>query len=217
MVESDGLLIRYTGILPYRGFESPSLRKNKTHPRRVCFVLYYCHMAGRKPRQKKTVTPELPVDESTVLIGWPMPEFEKYTRSKRWYWVAGGVVALVLLYAVLDGNFLFAFLTVLLALIVVFHEIKQPRNVYFTLTETSITLDMSVIPHKEISVYWLAVRDGQLVAYFDFKNVFRPRVVVPIPDEVVTEVATVLDRYLEHDEAKDSIPRTDSWARRLKL
>ena len=52
-----------------------------------------------------------------VVFSWSVKEYEQYVRDRRWYLVAGGIAAILLIYAVLSANYLFALIVILFAIV----------------------------------------------------------------------------------------------------
>ena len=71
-------------------------------------------------------------------ISWTFPEFEQHERSRKW-WIWFVVVdIIVLLFAILSANFLFALIIIMITGIIVFRHYHDPETVTCTITDEGI-------------------------------------------------------------------------------
>jgi len=78
------------------------------------------------------------VDKEKNQISWTFPEFEQPDRSRKW-WIWFIVVdVLILLFALLSANFLFALIIIMITVIVVFRHYHDPEIITCTITDGGI-------------------------------------------------------------------------------
>src|SRR5688572_17039185 len=72
---------------------------------------------------------------------WEMPAFQRYERSKAWYFGLAVLAVLLIAYAVWTANFLFAFIIFLSAIILLLVGAQDPRHVLVQVGNNGIVID----------------------------------------------------------------------------
>jgi len=96
-----------------------------------------------------------PHEHQTVLLEWETPEFVPIPRGKTWYLVAGLVLAFMVGYAFLTDNLSMAVVFILVAIIFLLLEKKQPRDVMVLVTDMGVSYDGHFYPYHHINAFWL--------------------------------------------------------------
>lgn len=159
-------------------------------------------------------------EEQESLLEWEIPEYHKYPHGRKWYFIAAIVVVFILVYAIWTRNYLFGVLTILTLLIIVMHEVKDPRMIVFAITGKGVIVDNRLLPYVEIERFWLAKvpNTGEQYVYLDFKKFTRPRIAIPVDAQREAVVREVLASFVEEDEnANDKVPLSDSLGRWFKI
>lgn len=182
------------------------------------FLLYYSYMA--QPSFENEQDEQRNEDTQESLLEWQIPEYHKYPHGRRWYILAGLVVLFILVYSIWTRNYLFGVLTILTLLIIIMHEVKDPRMILFAVTDKGIIVDERLLPYVEVERFWFAKipKSEDLYLYLDFKKLTRPRIAVPVEQERADVVRDVLAEFVEEDEAaNDKVPLSDSLGRWFKI
>lgn len=151
-------------------------------------------------------------------LGWDITERPRYNRGMFWYVgmvvVGGGL----LIYSLIDANFLFALIIIMFALIMYLTNMKEPRDVRFSITENGIALGSNFYPFKDIRRFWF-IYDPPAIKniYFEFKSTVNPRITVFLEDVNPNEVRQVLSQYAFEDFSEDEEPFVDYLSRIMKL
>jgi hypothetical protein len=159
-----------------------------------------------------------PDNQGTYLL-WEYSEADRYDRSGTWYFVMGSVALGLLLYSLASGNFLFA-LIVVMATLVVYLSSTHPKeeSVVVAVTEEGINVGGAFYAYGEISHFWLIYEPPAVKSlYLDFKEPWKPRVVLDLDEQNPNEVREVLGAYIVEDLTKDEEPLVDVIGRALKL
>ncbi len=69
------------------------------------------------------------------IISWEIPEYKKHDRSKNWYILSGIVAVVFLLYALFYQNFLFAIFIVIVSIVLILNDGKEPMRVKVAITD----------------------------------------------------------------------------------
>jgi hypothetical protein len=153
-----------------------------------------------------------------VVFSWSVKEYEQYVRDRRWYLIAGGIGALLLVYAVLAANYLFALVVILFAIVMYLHDIQTPIDIPFAITTTGIVLGSKYYRYSELNNFWIIYnQNGVKNLYFSLNGAIKHRLQVPFLDTDPIPVRDYLLQYLPEDLEQEEEPLSDTWARILKI
>ncbi len=151
-------------------------------------------------------------------IGWDVDEYPRYERGRVWYVGMIGAGILLLIYAVVSANFLFAVIVIMFALVMYLSSISEPARIRFSVTDLGIRLGRTLYRYKEISRFWFIYEPPEVKhLYFEFKSPFRSRLAVDLDDRNPNDVRTALAQFLHEDLAQDEEPFADFIGRILKI
>lgn len=151
-------------------------------------------------------------------ISWSFPEHEKYERSRRWYIVAGIIAALLFAYALLNSNWLFALIIVMVIMIIFINHHSEPRQIEFTLDHDGMRLGGKQYKYKEIKNFWIIYEPPTVKKiFFVFMSSSKPILSVPIEKENPMDVRAFLRQYLEEDLEQEAEPFSEAMGRILKI
>lgn len=94
-------------------------------------------------------------EHETALLEWETPEFVPTPRGKIWYTVAGLVLIFFVGYAFLSGNPTMAIVFIMLAIVFLITEKRQPRNVRVIITDMGVWYKGHYYPYHHINAFWL--------------------------------------------------------------
>ncbi|HRY63395.1 MAG TPA: hypothetical protein P5267_02225 [Patescibacteria group bacterium] len=151
-------------------------------------------------------------------ISWSFPEHEKYDRSRRWYITAGVIGIILLAYALLSGNWLFALIIIMVAMVMFINHHSAARQIEFVIDHEGIRLGARQYKYSEIKNFWL-VYDPKIAKkiFFVFKSSTRPILIVPIDQENPVNIRSFLRQYLEEDLEQEAEPFSEAMGRILKI
>ena len=76
-----------------------------------------------------------------TMHSWEVPEYHQHERGTWWYIIAITLAGAAILYALYSRNFLFAFLIIILSLIIFLHHTREPLNLRIAVTELGILIN----------------------------------------------------------------------------
>ncbi len=153
-----------------------------------------------------------------VVYEWWVKEYEKRERSKRWYMVATISVVALLAYSLISQNYLFSLIVVLFGIIVYLHDMQNPIDVYFAITEVGIILGKKFYRYNELSNFWIIYNPPEVKnLYFTLNNMVKHRLQVPLLDYDPRPVRDYLKKFLKEDLDQEEEPMSDRLARTFKL
>lgn len=158
-------------------------------------------------------------DFGKKIAGWKIPEYDKHVRSKSWYIVASAVALLLLFYAFMSANFLFAVIIVVVTLVVVLHDGQEPDKVDFSITDEGVTVGRKFYDYDEIKDFSIVYKPKQGIKnlYFEFKTTIRPRLSISLEKTDPLPIRENLLKYLPEDLERTDQPLSEALARFFRL
>lgn len=162
---------------------------------------------------------QAPTDLGDEIVGWQIPEYEKYGRTKTWYIIASIIAVILLIYSVYTKNFLFTVIVFIASLTIIIRDGREPDLVYFSLTDEGVLIGKKFIDYDEFKNFSIVYKPRQGVRnlYFEYKNQMKPRVSIPLNDMNPLLIRENLLKYLTEDLERTDRPVSEELARMLKL
>jgi hypothetical protein len=155
-----------------------------------------------------------------VMYEWTFNEYEKYARGRTWYIVAGIVGVLLLAYALISGVNSFALIIVLFGIVLYLHEIQEPMEMRFAVTDTGVILGNKFYKYSELVSFWIIYypEEGRPKnLYFALNNAIKHRFHVPLLDYDPRPIRDFLRQFLMEDLEQEEEPLSEKMARLLKI
>jgi hypothetical protein len=158
------------------------------------------------------------VNIGEVAFSWEFKEYEQYERGGKWYLIMSIIAILLILFAVLSGNYLFALIVVLFVIIMFLQNLQHPLPVEFGLTDNGIVLGNKFYSYRELDKFWLLYSPPAVqMLYFEPKTIVRHRLSVPLPDIDPSKVRDFLNQFLTEDLEQEEEPFSERLSRILKI
>jgi hypothetical protein len=153
------------------------------------------------------------------MYHWTVKEYERYEHSRTWYIVAGVVGVLLIAYALLSQNNIFALIIILFGIVLYLHEMHEPGDVDFAITETGIVLGVKYYRYSELKDFWIiyAPEQGVKNLYFTPGGYVKHRIQIPLMDFDPRPIRDYLSQYLTENFDEEEEPLSDKMARLLKI
>lgn len=157
-------------------------------------------------------------DYGVEFMRWEVYEYPKYERGRLWYLLMAMVGGGLLIYSLISGNFLFALILVMFALVLYMSAANEPAKVHFVVAEDGVGLGNAFYPYKEMRSFWF-VYDPPEVSnlYIDFRSGIHPRLIVDLEAQNPNEVREVLSQFIREDFSREDEPLSDILGRVLKI
>ncbi|MCX6784721.1 MAG: hypothetical protein NTV81_02155 [Candidatus Komeilibacteria bacterium] len=154
-----------------------------------------------------------------ILASWSFPEFESPERPRFWYLGAGLIFLILLVYAIISTNFLFAVVLVMAAIIWLVRERETPLAVNFEITDEGLQLDHNFYDYEQLENFYLIYKpdQGSKNLYFHFKSKIRPRLSIPLREQDPVQIRDLLLNYLQEDLDQKDIPTSEWLGKIMKL
>lgn len=164
-----------------------------------------------KPLDQKTILGE-------VLHEWTIQEYEQHERGVRWYIIMIIVGLGMVFYGVLSGNFLFALIIILFAIILFLQSHQTPPQVRFQITELGVVVGNRFYSYLEFSGFYIIYNPPEVkTLYLETISSWRPKLIIPLLDINPIEVKHTLREFLPEHTEKEEEPLSDRAARNWRL
>lgn len=155
---------------------------------------------------------------SEVIFSWRVPEYFRYNRGIWWYIISILVLAGVITWSIIDKNYLLAVIGLLFYLVVVIYNLREPELIDFIITPDGLKFGRNFYSYEVFENFFIIYEDqGIKNIYFDFKNPFRGRLVIPLDDQEIIAIREFLLQFLEEDLERKSEPLSQQLGRWLKF
>ena len=154
----------------------------------------------------------------TTKMSWDIPEFQDYTRGKKWYILAGIIGLLLLVYSVFTANLLFGVIIIIAGIALIKIDKTKPDNIKFSITTKGIILGHNDYEYQDLKDFYIIYEPPKIKNLFiNFKNVIKPRINIPLFDQDPTAVRNLLKKYMAEDLEKKGEPVSESLGRIFKI
>ncbi|QQG52203.1 MAG: hypothetical protein HY931_02545 [Candidatus Falkowbacteria bacterium] len=164
-------------------------------------------------------------------LKWQVPEYHTPERSKSWYIIAFSFIAISLFFCFFtisnwrleflgyNGNFLFALILIMAAIITLINESRPPLIVDVEIGPEGVKIGAKFFDYDEIKNFSVLYKPKQSVKsmYLEFKNSMRPRLAIPLRRMDALTVRNYLVRYLDEDLERTNPPLSEQLTKLLKL
>lgn len=153
------------------------------------------------------------------ITGWSIPEYDKHEREKNWYIISAIVGLVFLIYSFFSGNFLFAAIIIIGALVIMIHDGQEPLIIDFIITDEGLIVGRNFYDYDVLKDFSIVYKPNQSIKnlYFEFKNVIRPRLSIPLGSMNPLPIRENLLKYLPEDLERIDQPLSEALAKMFKL
>lgn len=159
------------------------------------------------------------IDYGQKITGWSIPEYDKHEREKNWYIISAIVGLIFIIYSFFSGNFLFAAIIIIGALVIIIHDGQEPMAINFVITDEGLVVGNKFYDYDIIKDFSIVYKPNQNIKnlYFEFKNVIKPRLSIPLKSMNPLPIRENLLKYLPEDLERTDQPLSEALAKMFKL
>jgi len=152
-------------------------------------------------------------------ISWPVPEYDKHEKGGGWYIFYSLIAFLLILYSFLSGNFLFAVIIIIAAIVIVLRDGQEPDFVKISLTEEGVIVGKKFYDYDEFKNFSIVYKPKLEIKnlYFEFSNSLKPRLSIPLKKMNPLLIRKNLLRYLPEDLDRTDRPLSEELGKLFKL
>jgi len=149
-----------------------------------------------------------------IIYQWQIQEYEKYDRNKKWYLMMGLVGSLLLLYAIVTANYVFALIVILFGMVLFLNDMQEPIQLPFTIVETGIVVGNKYYKFSELSNFWIIYNPPAVKnLYFSTGKLINHRIQIPLLNYDPRPIREYLSKFLKEDLEQEEEPMSDRIAR----
>lgn len=131
---------------------------------------------------------------------WEVPSFEKRERSRMWYIGMMLITTFLVAYAIYTANFLFAFLILLMAILLLFTSRQEPIPMLIQIGDNGIVVNGKLHLYQDLDTFSLIYQPPVLkILYIETRNFLTPRLRISLDDQDPVQIREHLKRYLKED------------------
>lgn len=167
--------------------------------------------------QNETLEEEQEEVMDDTLFTFSYPEYERYERGWVWYFVAGSLMTILLIYSLMDANYIFGVILVLLGFLLILRNRREPKSVEIKLAESGVWINGELKGYRDFQTFWI-VYDPPMVKnlYIDPKG-WKPKMSIPLDEIDPVEVRTWLRTKVKEDLEQKDLSVTELLSRILKI
>lgn len=180
-------------------------------------VLYYDHMAEYTQSLQSSTASTDP--RGKKLMDWAFDEHEHTKRSLQWYIITSLIAIGLIVYGIMDNNYLFVLIIILIAFIYYVQSRNTPLRLTFALYQTGIQIGETFYLYRELKNF-AVVYEPPLVKrlYFEAKNMsLRNEISIPLLDQNPIKVRKILLDFLPENLDKEEESVSDAASRALNI
>ena len=146
--------------------------------------------------QKSTPVPSVRSSEPT--FSWEAPEYEHFEKHPKWYWVMGGILLAIIVYALVTNAILMAITFILIGTLGYVYAEREPRTIEMMINSDGVKVDNYFYEYDDLKSFWIfyEVEHGHKVVSLHSKKTFLPHIHVPIGNANPILIREVLVNYL---------------------
>ena len=149
---------------------------------------------------------------------WEAPSRERRNRGPRWYIITSIIAVVLVIYAVVTSNFLFALLILLGAILLVATGNQEPERILIQVGKNGVVVDGRLYEYPAIQQFAIVYQPPYTkILYIEPKSVFQPRVRIYLEEENPVEIRNHLKQYVQENLALQDEYISDILARLLKI
>lgn len=153
-----------------------------------------------------------------VLFHWEIQEYESYDRTARWFVIMGILGFLMVSYALITNNFMFALVIVLVAVVLYLQHNQEPLKIPFSITEMGIIVGSRLYKWEELQSFYIVYEPTQTTSlYFETKSSLRPTIQIPLESQNPVDIRDVLLSFLSENSDQEKEPLSDRFARNWRI
>lgn len=114
----------------------------------------------------------------TLPFSWDAPVFPTYKRSSRWYMIAGTIVLILTVYAILSENWIFAVILVIFSAVfyLVRHQTTEEKHI--EINENGVLFDGTFTRYEDLKGFWILKTDDVTELHICHKAPRRSDIVI---------------------------------------
>jgi hypothetical protein len=158
------------------------------------------------------------IDAGASILEWETWEYPLVERSRRWYIIASVIGLGLLLYALINANFVFAVIIIMFAVIILMRDIRKPDRIMIHITTGGVVFGHNFYPFQDVRDFSIIYNPPDVkTLYVAFHGTLAPTLTVPLEDMNPNDVRKALLPYAFENLNREREYLTDMLSRLYKL
>ncbi|MGB9608922.1 MAG: hypothetical protein ACPL3E_00940 [Minisyncoccia bacterium] len=127
-------------------------------------------------------------------IQWQAPEYEHYPKSIFWFWMTILIAVLLLIFSILQKNFLFGIFVIIAEVLILIWAGFNPKILNFKITNDGLYAgEHNFYEFNNISNFSLApsIMPDLTIIKINFKNKFKFNTTILAPDSLIEDIKNI--------------------------
>lgn len=160
----------------------------------VVFRLYFLRMIPVSPE-----TADALIFAQDKFV-WEVPSFERRERGRGWYVTMILVATFFVAYAVYTANFLFAFLILLMGILLLLTSRQEPVSMLVQIGDNGLVVNGKLYLYQDLDTFSIIYQPPVVkVLYLETRNILTPRLRIALDEQDPVEIRQHLKQYLRED------------------
>jgi hypothetical protein len=153
------------------------------------------------------------------FASWEIPEYHNHDRDLRWYVIAISLAVVLIIFSIVNANYLLPVIIIIAAFIMIMRHGQEPDKVTIHLAHDGLILSDKFYDYHEFKHFSVVYKPrlGDKKLYFEFNNVIKQRLSIPLMDMDPDALRDFLLTVLPEDDDRNEIPLSEQLSKKLKL
>lgn len=149
---------------------------------------------------------------------WETKPYARYERGRQWYLGMTIVAVFLVAYAIWTSNFLFAFLILLMGILLILAGNDEPATVLVQLGENGVVWDGKLYLYQDIQQFSVVYQPPlSKILYLEVKGLSTPRIRIPLEEQDPSEIRAFLKDRVDENLDLQTEHLSDILGRLLKI
>lgn len=149
---------------------------------------------------------------------WETPLYPTYARGPLWYFAITAGTLLLVSYAVITRNFLFAFIILLCTIILILAGNEEAPIILVQLGDVGVVWDGTLYLYRDLATFSIIYEPPYVsTLYIETKSLTRPKLRISLQDQDPVEIRAHLKAYLREDTDLQTESGSDILGRLLRI
>jgi hypothetical protein len=137
-------------------------------------------------------------EDDSLSFSWKALEYEHHEKHPKWYWVTGGLLLAIVIYALITDSILMAITFILIGMLGYIFAEREPRTIQMEINPEGIRVDNYFYGYEDLKSFWIFYETEEEIRVLSLhgKRTFLPHIHIPIGDTNPIIIREVLIHYL---------------------
>ncbi|MDP1845886.1 MAG: hypothetical protein Q8L09_04000 [Candidatus Moranbacteria bacterium] len=137
-------------------------------------------------------------DTDEPVFSWEAPEYDHEEKHPKWYWIMGGALLAIIIYALVINAILMAITFILIGMLGYVYAEREPRLIRMEINSDGVRVDNYFYQYDDLKSFWIfyEVEEGIKTLSLHSKKTFLPHIHIPIENANPILIRETLINYL---------------------